>query len=84
MTSRLRVSDDAAGHPAGRGLRPTSLTDVPLTAPAYCEEIFGPVCVVNRFRTEDEVVCLVNDTRYGLNAMLFTENLSRAHGSPHG
>ena len=35
--------------------------------------------VVNRFETEAEAVHLANDTRYGLNAMLFTENLSRAH-----
>ncbi|CRK56596.1 5-carboxymethyl-2-hydroxymuconate semialdehyde dehydrogenase [Alloactinosynnema sp. L-07] len=64
----------------GRWLvRPTVITDLPLTAPAYREEIFGPVCVVNRFDTEDEAVHLANDTRYGLNAMLFTENLSRAH-----
>jgi aminomuconate-semialdehyde/2-hydroxymuconate-6-semialdehyde dehydrogenase len=64
----------------GRWLvRPTIVTDLPLTAPAYREEIFGPVCVVNRFESEDEVVGLANDTRYGLNAMLFTENLSRAH-----
>ncbi len=60
-------------------VRPTIITDLPLTAAAYCEEIFGPVCVVNRFDTEDEAVALANDTRYGLNAMLFTENLSRAH-----
>lgn len=65
---------------SGRWLvRPTIITDLPLTAPAYCEEIFGPVCVVNRFESEDEAVALANDTRYGLNAMLFTENLSRAH-----
>lgn len=64
----------------GRWLvRPTIVTDLPLTAPAYCEEIFGPVCVVNRFESEEEVIGLANDTRYGLNAMLFTENLSRAH-----
>lgn len=64
----------------GRWLvRPTIVTELPLTAAAYCEEIFGPVCVVNRFTTEDEVVELANDTRYGLNAMVFTENLSRAH-----
>lgn len=64
----------------GRWLvRPTIVTDLPLSAPAYCEEIFGPVCVVNRFSDEDEAVRLANDTRYGLNAMLFTENLSRAH-----
>ena len=64
----------------GRWLvRPTIVTDLPLTARAYCEEIFGPVCVVNRFESEEEVVGLANDTRYGLNAMLCTENLSRAH-----
>ena len=60
-------------------VRPTIITDLPRTASAYCEEIFGPVCVVNRFDSEDEVVGLANDTRYGLNAMVFTENLSRAH-----
>ena len=60
-------------------VRPTVVTDLPLTAAAYCDEIFGPVCVVNKFESEDEVVALANDTRYGLNAMLFTENLSRAH-----
>lgn len=64
----------------GRWLvRPTIIDGLPLTAAAYCEEIFGPVCVVNRFDSEEEVVALANDTRYGLNAMLFTENLSRAH-----
>ena len=60
-------------------VRPTIITDLPRTAPQYCDEIFGPVCVVNTFDTEEEVVGLANDTRYGLNAMLFTENLSRAH-----
>ena len=64
----------------GRWLvRPTILTDLPLDSRQYCEEIFGPVVVVNRFDTEAEAVQLANDTRYGLNAMLFTENLSRAH-----
>ncbi|MEI2777978.1 MAG: aldehyde dehydrogenase [Tetrasphaera sp.] len=60
-------------------VRPTIIADLPLTGRAYCEEIFGPVCVVNKFESEGEVVRLANDTRYGLNAMLFTENLSRAH-----
>lgn len=65
---------------SGRWLvRPTIVTDLPLTAPAYRDEIFGPVCVVNSFDTEDDVIALANDTRYGLNAMVFTENLSRAH-----
>ena len=60
-------------------VRPTIADGLGLDAAPYCEEIFGPVCIVNRFSTEDEVVAMANDTRYGLNAMLFTENLSRAH-----
>ena len=51
--------------------------------PADCavcrEEIFGPVVVVQPFETEDEAVSLANDSPYGLNAMVFTENLRRAH-----
>jgi aminomuconate-semialdehyde/2-hydroxymuconate-6-semialdehyde dehydrogenase len=43
------------------------------------EEIFGPVCSVIKFDTEAEAVFEANNTRYGLNAMVFTENLSRAH-----
>ena len=35
--------------------------------------------MVRAFETEQEVVELANDSPYGLNAMVFTENLSRAH-----
>ncbi len=60
-------------------VKPTIIDGLALDAAPYCEEIFGPVCVVNKFSTEDEAVHMANDTRYGLNAMVFTENLSRAH-----
>lgn len=60
-------------------VRPTIADGLGLDAAPYCEEIFGPVCIVNRFSTEDEAVALANDTRYGLNAMLFSDDLSRAH-----
>jgi len=63
----------------GLFVKPTIIVDLPLTATQYCQEIFGPVVVVNAFDTEEEVVRLANDTPYGLNAMVFTENLSRAH-----
>jgi aminomuconate-semialdehyde/2-hydroxymuconate-6-semialdehyde dehydrogenase len=43
------------------------------------EEVFGPVVTIHPFDTEGEGVAMANDTRYGLNAMVFTENLSRAH-----
>ncbi|HEX7660709.1 MAG TPA: aldehyde dehydrogenase [Pseudonocardiaceae bacterium] len=60
-------------------VRPTVVTDIPLTARHVCEEIFGPLVVVTPFETEAEAVRLANSTPYGLNAMLFSENLSRAH-----
>jgi aminomuconate-semialdehyde/2-hydroxymuconate-6-semialdehyde dehydrogenase len=63
----------------GWGVRPTIIADAPADARVVKEEIFGPVTVATRFETEDEAVALANDTRYGLNAMVFTENLSRAH-----
>ena len=67
------------GRGEGWGLKPTIITDAPADARVVKEEIFGQVTVATKFETEDEAVHLANDTRYGLNAMVFTENLSRAH-----
>ncbi len=60
-------------------VKPTVLVDMPLDSPHVCEEIFGPVVVVHPFDTEAEVIALANDTAYGLDAQLFTENLHTAH-----
>jgi gamma-glutamyl-gamma-aminobutyraldehyde dehydrogenase len=43
------------------------------------EEIFGPVLSVIRFKTEEEAVALANNTPYGLQASVWSDNLSRAH-----
>ncbi|TDB87553.1 aldehyde dehydrogenase [Actinomadura sp. 7K534] len=69
------------GGVADEGLfvRPTVVLDAPPDARVRREEIFGPVVTVTPFGTEDEAVAAANDTRYGLNAMVFTESLSRAH-----
>ena len=67
------------GRAEGWWVRPTVLVNVTPGMRIVREEIFGPVVVVQPFDGEDEAVGLANDTRYGLNAMLFTENVRRAH-----
>lgn len=44
----------------------------------FSEEIFGPVAPFYSFESEDEAVAMANDTRYGLAAYFYTENLNRA------
>jgi aminomuconate-semialdehyde/2-hydroxymuconate-6-semialdehyde dehydrogenase len=60
-------------------VEPTVLTGLPESARSVREEIFGPVCHVAPFDTEDEAIRLANDSRYGLAATVWTRDLSRAH-----
>lgn len=60
-------------------VKPTVVVDAPRTARVCREEIFGPVVVIHPFDSEEEAIAEANSTPYGLNAILFTENLSRAH-----
>lgn len=69
----------SGGLGEGWGVRPTVVTGLGQEARCSREEIFGPVAVVMPFDTEADVIGLANDTRYGLNAILFTENVHRAH-----
>lgn len=43
------------------------------------EEIFGPVMSILRFRTEAEAVALANQSAYGLQASVWSDNINRAH-----
>ncbi|OFA03484.1 2-hydroxymuconic semialdehyde dehydrogenase [Duganella phyllosphaerae] len=63
----------------GAYVEPTIWTGLPDTARCVREEIFGPVCHIAPFDTEDEVVARVNDSDYGLACALWTNNLTRAH-----
>lgn len=47
--------------------RPTVLSDTPLTAPAYQDEVFGPVAPIVTFDTLDEAVSLATTSEYGLS-----------------
>jgi aldehyde dehydrogenase (NAD+) len=57
---------------------PTLVTGVEPSSVLAREEIFGPVLVATTFRTPDEAVALANNTRYGLAASVWTENVNRA------
>ena len=57
---------------------PTLVTGVEPASILAREEIFGPVLVASTFRTPDEAVALANNTRYGLAASVWSENVNRA------
>ena len=57
---------------------PTLLTKVAASARVAQEEIFGPVLAAMSFRTPDEAVALANNSRYGLAASVWSENISLA------
>ncbi|MCC6869309.1 MAG: 2-hydroxymuconic semialdehyde dehydrogenase [Burkholderiales bacterium] len=63
----------------GAFIQPTIWTGLPDTARCMREEVFGPVCHIAPFDSEDEVLRRANDSVYGLAATLWTTNLSRAH-----
>ena len=59
-------------------LRPTVVADVPATEKLQCQEVFGPVVTVTRYHAFDEALAMANDSRYGLQAGVFTSDLGKA------
>jgi len=56
---------------------PTILTGVTPEMPAYHQELFGPVAVLYRVKSEEEAVRIANDTVFGLGAGIFTADLTK-------
>ncbi|RPE40305.1 succinate semialdehyde dehydrogenase [Streptomyces sp. Ag109_O5-1] len=66
------------GDRDGATFAPTVLTDVPAGTNVACEEIFGPVLTVQKVNGEAEAFAAVNDSKYGLQAGVFTHDLQAA------
>ena len=67
-----------AGGESGGLILPTVLAGVPDTAKVSCEEVFGPVVIVNAVDSVDEAVERANGTPFGLQAGVFTASIDTA------
>jgi acyl-CoA reductase-like NAD-dependent aldehyde dehydrogenase len=67
-----------SGGEEGGLIRPTVLAGVPDTAKASCEEVFGPVVIVNPVDSVDEAIERANGTPFGLQAGVFTASIDTA------
>lgn len=66
------------GERTGRFISAAVVENVPSDVRLWREEVFGPVVVLRRFEDFDEAINLVNDSAYGLQAGVFTNDLGRA------
>lgn len=63
----------------GQVLHPVVLENVPRDAAVSCEEAFAPVVVLESYRTYDDGLAAVNDSKFGLQAGVFTGDLGKAY-----
>jgi acyl-CoA reductase-like NAD-dependent aldehyde dehydrogenase len=66
------------GGTEGNIVKPTVIVDVPPHAKVSCQETFAPVVVISPVDTFEEAIEAVNDSRYGLQAGVYTNNIEHA------
>ncbi|KAF4625434.1 hypothetical protein G7Y89_g12736 [Cudoniella acicularis] len=62
----------------GYFIEPTIFKNLPEDSELVQQEVFGPVVVINTFKTEEEAIALSNNTEYGLAAGVFTQDINHA------
>ncbi len=68
----------AGGEAQDNMLLPTVLLDVDLEMKVSCQEVFAPIVLINKVQSIDEAIAMVNDSRFGLQAGIYTENVHTA------
>lgn len=66
------------GTREGNAVTATVLTDVNLEMKVFSEEVFGPLVAVTVYDKFEEAISLVNSSRFGINAGVYTNNLAKA------
>ncbi len=75
----LRYGGDVAADLGGLFIKPTIFTNVRNDMRIAQQEVFGPVLSIIPFEDEEDAIRIANDTRFGLAAAVWTQNVHRAH-----
>lgn len=74
-----KKADMGGEFAGGYFIQPTLIEGLSYQSKVNQEEIFGPVATLTPFESEDEVLKMVNSTKYGLAASIWTQDLKRGH-----
>jgi lactaldehyde dehydrogenase len=75
---RLGAKVTVGGTRHNAFMDPTVLTNVKVDMPLFKEEVFGPVAPLVPFTSVDEAIRLCNDSPYGLQSAVFTNDINKA------
>jgi glyceraldehyde-3-phosphate dehydrogenase (NADP+) len=79
-----RATELLASRRQGNVLTPGILTNVPREAKLSCREVFGPVTILAPYRDWSDAISLVNDSDFGLQAGIFTHDITRIFSAFNG
>ncbi len=66
------------GRSDGNVLEPTVILNAASDMKVSCQEVFAPIVLINKFKSIEEAYNLVNDSAYGLQAGIYTDNVHTA------